>query len=66
MIKAFASLAERASAFIGSRSNFFRDVVVILTGTVASRIIVLLAIPFLARIYTPAEFGVLALFMTIN
>ena len=66
MIRASARLIERASVFFWGRSNFFRDVVVILTGTVASRIIVLLAIPFLARIYTPAEFGVLALFMTIN
>jgi O-antigen/teichoic acid export membrane protein len=31
----------------------------------ASRIVVVLAIPFLARIYTPAEFGLLALFTTI-
>ena len=37
-----------------------------LTGTLASRVIAILAIPILARIYTPAEFGLLAMFMTIN
>lgn len=61
-----ARLLKKVSAFFQSRSSFFRDVVIILTGTVASRIVVLAAIPFLARMYTPAEFGVLALFMTIN
>ena len=60
------SPVERARRFFDSRGIFFRDVVTILTGTVASRIIVILTIPFLARIYSPAEFGALALFMTIN
>ena len=66
MSKDSGTIAARARRFFASRGTFFRDVVTILTGTVASRIIVVLAIPFLARMYTPAEFGALALFMTIN
>ena len=49
-----------------SRGRFFRDVATVLTGTVASRVLAVLAIPVLARLYTPAEFGLLAMFMTIN
>ncbi len=61
-----ASLLNRARAKLASRGRFFRDVTTVLSGTVASRIVAVLAIPVLARLYTPAEFGLLAMFMTIN
>lgn len=47
------------------RGVFFRGVVTLLSGTLASRVIAVLAIPVLARLYTPAEFGLLALFTTL-
>lgn len=56
------SLLNRVRDFFDARGRFFRDIVTIISGTVASRIIALAALPIISRIYTPAEFGVLALF----
>lgn len=46
--------------------EFSRNVLVILTGSVASQAIGILASPVLTRLYTPAEFGVNALFVSIT
>ncbi len=53
------------NSLLKKRGKFFRDIVTIMTGTVISRIIALAALPILSRIYTPAEFGVLALFTLV-
>jgi len=41
-------------------------VLTLVSGTLISRLIALFAIPVLARLYTPAEFGVMALFTTVG
>ena len=58
----FARLRDR----FNSKGLFFRNVATLLSGAFASRVIAVIAIPFLARLYTPAEFGILALFLTVN
>lgn len=45
------------------RSPFVKSVTTLMTGTVLGQAITLMASPFLTRIYTPAEFGIFALFM---
>lgn len=60
------SLRKKLSALLESRGSFFRGVLTLVSGTLISRLIALIAIPVLARIYTPAEFGVMALFVTIG
>ncbi len=47
-------------------SAFSRNVLVILTGTVAAQAITILVSPVLTRLYTPADFGVYALFVSIT
>ena len=46
-------------------SQFFRNVAILASGTALAQAIPLLASPILTRIYTPADFGLLALFMAI-
>lgn len=46
--------------------QFSRNVLVILTGTVAAQAITILVSPVLTRLYTPADFGVYALFVSIT
>lgn len=55
LLQIFASLFR-------NRSDFFRDTVTVITGSVFSRVLAFLSIPVLSRIFTPEEFGVLALF----
>lgn len=55
----------RLRSALADRGVFFRGVVTLLSGTLLARVIAVLAIPLLARLYTPEEFGVLALFTTI-
>jgi len=62
----FDQLSERLRTLFYSRGQFFMDVTTVLSGALISRVIAVLAIPILARIYTPSEFGLLAVFMTIN
>ncbi len=47
-------------------SDFSRNVLVILTGTVAAQAIGILVSPVLTRLYDPADFGVYALFVSIT
>jgi len=51
--------------FFRSKGSFFHGIATVMTGTVLSRLIALAAIPFVSRMYTPAEFGVLALFTMV-
>ena len=51
--------------FLQIRSQFLRDIVTLISGSTLSRVLAFAALPFLSRIYTPAEFGVLALFTLV-
>lgn len=44
---------------------FVKDFLTLLSGNAAAQAISLLAIPILTRLYTPAEFGIVALFISI-
>ncbi len=46
------------------RSEFLKNVLVLLTGTGLGQFITLLASPILSRIYSPAEYGVFTLFVS--
>ncbi|MEE4184418.1 MAG: oligosaccharide flippase family protein [Gammaproteobacteria bacterium] len=59
------SLFRRWRSALADRGAFFRGVVTLLSGTLLARVIAVLAIPLLARLYSPEEFGALALFTTI-
>ncbi|MDP1578750.1 MAG: oligosaccharide flippase family protein [Candidatus Didemnitutus sp.] len=47
-------------------SDFSRNVLVILTGTIAAQAIGILVSPVLTRLYDPADFGVYALFVSLT
>lgn len=47
-------------------SEFSRNVLVILTGTVAAQAVTILISPVLTRLYSPSDFGVYALFMSMT
>ncbi|MDC1200166.1 oligosaccharide flippase family protein, partial [bacterium] len=47
-------------------SEFSKNVLTLMTGTTISQAIPLAATPILTRIYTPEDFGVLALFSSIT
>lgn len=46
--------------------SFLRNVLTLATGTTISQIITLAALPILTRIYTPADFGLLAAFTVLS
>lgn len=48
------------------RSQFFRNVVHAASGTAIANVLMLVALPFLARTYSPAEFGVFAIYMAVS
>ncbi|MBF6615098.1 MAG: oligosaccharide flippase family protein, partial [Candidimonas sp.] len=48
--------------FKGEAGNVFRGMMTLLLGAGLARIVGLLSIPILARIYSPEDFGVLALY----
>lgn len=48
------------------RSDFTRNVVTLMTGTTIAQAIPIAATPILTRVYSPEDFGVLALFMAIT
>ena len=53
------------ASFLRNRGDFFRDIVTIVTGSAFSRVLAFLSLPILSRLFTPEEFGVLALFSLI-
>lgn len=46
-------------------SKFIRQTLTLLSGSILSQLILFLSTPILTRLYSPAEFGAFALFMTI-
>lgn len=48
-----------------AKSEFSRNVVTLLTGTIVAQALPIAIAPILTRIYTPADFGVFALYMAI-
>ena len=47
------------------KSEFIKNVFTLLSGTTAGQIIMLLMVPVIARLYTPAQFGEYSLFISI-
>ncbi len=54
------------SRFFEKRGSFFRGIATVMTGTVISRLIALAALPVVSRLYSPEEFGVMALFALVT
>ena len=50
---------------LGPRSDFARGVGVLVGGTAGAQALTLLAAPLLTRLYTPEDFGVLAIFVSL-
>lgn len=48
------------------KSEFFRNVLTLLTGTTIAQVIPIAATPILTRLYTPEEFGILAIYISIS
>jgi O-antigen/teichoic acid export membrane protein len=48
------------------KSSFFKNVLYVLTGTMASQLIGILILPLLTRMYTPEQFGYLAYFLSLS
>ena len=47
------------------RSDFFKNVLTLMTGTIVAQALPIAVSPILSRIYTPEDFGILALFMAL-
>lgn len=47
------------------RSDFYRNIITLMSGTVLSQVIPILLSPVLSRLYTPEEFGVFSMFTSI-
>lgn len=52
-------------ALRGGKSDFLRNVLTLMTGTTLAQAIPIAAMPLLTRLYTPEDFGVLALYMSL-
>ena len=62
-VTGLAGLTERASALLGA--GFVRNVATLAGGQTLAVIIPILTAPILGRLYTPAEYGVLAAYMSV-
>jgi len=47
------------------KNEFARNVFTLMSGAAVSQLITLLALPFLTRLFTPAEFGVIAVYISL-
>jgi len=47
------------------KSDYFQNVVTLISGTVVSQAILILASPVLTRIYTPSDFGILGIYLSL-
>ena len=47
------------------KNEFIRNVFTLMSGATVSQIITLIALPFLTRLFTPAEFGVIAVYISV-
>lgn len=52
-------------ALRGGKSDFLRNVLTLMTGTTLAQAIPIATMPLLTRLYTPEDFGVLALYMSL-
>ena len=59
------TISESLLAYWLSRSDFFRNVLALMTGTAIAQTIPIAASPILTRLYAPEDFGVLALYMSV-
>ncbi len=48
------------------KGEFFKNVVTLMTGTIAAQLFTVAVSPILTRLYTPADFGIFALFTAMN
>src|SRR5687767_8086459 len=48
------------------RRQYLRHFMVLFSGTAAAQLVNLASYPFLARLYTPADFGVFAMFVAVS
>jgi lipopolysaccharide exporter len=62
----WTKFADPLKGFLRRDDRFSRGVIAIMSGTVLSRIIAFAAIPILSRLFSPSDFGVLAIFGMIN
>lgn len=53
-------------SLLPGRDNFTAHVLTLLSGTSLAQFLVILTAPILTRLYTPEDFGVLALFVSLN
>ncbi len=58
----WAKFADPVKGMLRRDDRFSRGVMTIMSGTILSRIVAFAAIPFLTRLFTPSDFGVLAIF----
>ena len=58
----------RVNAFITRfrGSEFAKDAAVLTLGTAAAQLVTIAAMPVMSRLYTPADFGVLAIFLAVS
>ena len=47
------------------KNNFARNVSVLVSGTTGAQILLILSVPFLTRLYTPEDFGILAVYASL-
>ena len=47
------------------QGNFFRNILILMTGTVSIQLLNFLLTPVITRLYTPEAFGALGLFLSI-
>ena len=47
-------------------SEFAKDTAILTSGTAAAQLVTIAAMPVMARLYTPADFGVLAIFLAVS
>lgn len=50
----------------GASSGIFRNMAVLSLGTISARLIGIVSLPLLTRLYSPKDFGVLAIFMAVT
>lgn len=59
------SLLEKINIKLNAQGGFFKSVSMLVGGTAFAQGLMVLALPFLTRLYTPAEFSMLAVYMSL-
>ncbi|MEJ2176469.1 MAG: oligosaccharide flippase family protein, partial [Gammaproteobacteria bacterium] len=65
-MKRLSAFRQRLRANPSGKGDFIRNVLTITTGTMISQALTLAAMPVLSRMYSPAAFGLLAIFMVLS